>query len=360
MKKLISGICLSTLLFAANPLKAFEGEQQIYADLLSGNNGVHIKVGAQSIFNKEIKNFELIDLAAKVLVLSEAGKITLDPDTKAWLAKAIGASKSTRYAKLLDSVIKNTRDSKLKKFAKKARKKLVNKADTSFDQDKVDLAQTATKIERKQQAYISIASAEKFKTVLVGDSIDTVLEKMGMPDDIGVEFGSRNLGWGLGTVSYSLLNLKFNKLGGFNFHFNKDAGSNWTVKRITTDRTFEGALASHPMMDNPSMMRAYIRGLVKRSNATELDRDIAAERLFNGLTDHDAIDALAWACKLLGLSGTPRYRTVLEHTIENSSSRKLKKYAKKALKKIGKGDVEQYKKGDIFQIASLKTETKLP
>lgn len=77
---------------------------------------------------------------------------------------------------------------------------------------------------------------------------------------------------------------------------------------------------------------------------------MAAERLYTNLNDDDYLDTLSWICRLLGLSGTDRYRATLEYVIANADARKLRKYAQKALKRTTTGSGVQYQAGDVLKL----------
>ena len=100
------------------PSKAGQIEDLIYADLLTPGNSVHIKVAAQSIYNKQLTNQKLHDLVAQWLSQSVDGTTVLNVDTQSWLAKALGTSETTRYQKLLNSIVNSSADSKFKKHTR--------------------------------------------------------------------------------------------------------------------------------------------------------------------------------------------------------------------------------------------------
>ncbi len=66
--------------------------------------------------------------------------------------------------------------------------------------------------------------------------------------------------------------------------------------------------------------------------------EAANETLLKGydknMDDDDHEDAMAELCTLLGNSGNPAYKATLEQMINNTSNRKLKKYASKGLKML--------------------------
>lgn len=349
MKKILVWVTLSLVLFAGQKVNAMDREEQLYAELLMRDNTLHVKVAAQSIYNKKIENIELVDIAAEVLGQSVMQGNSLNTDTQAWLAKAIGASGNQRYTNFLNKILDLDVTSKLKKYVKKSLKHLVNKSDTEFILGKINLAAASSVIDKNQLVSKPVATQDSFNSVHTGDTINQVFGKLGNPDNIEVVFGTKRQHW-VGDVSYSMLKLVYKELGKLNLYFSLKSQNDWVVRQVLSDKPFDGQLSQHPMMDeSPLMVRSYIKGLIQQTSATELDRDLIAERLYRDLNNEDFADALSWGCKLLGLSGNGRYRSVLESTIENSTLRKLRKYAKKSLKKIPQGDVKQYQQGNVYK-----------
>lgn len=54
------------------------------------------------------------------------------------------------------------------------------------------------------------------------------------------------------------------------------------------------------------------------------------------------IDALSWFCKVIANSRDPRYRTLLHRIINESSSKKLRKYAENSLQMLPGDEVTQF------------------
>jgi hypothetical protein len=336
-------------LIFAKPAGAFEGEYQIYADLLTSKNSAQIKVAAKSIFNKKIHDPALTDLVAEVFAQIIDKQFSIDEDTTAWVAKAIGVSKSKRYTPLLTAAKTSGVSSKIKKYISKSLDKLTQSADGAYVKGSVDLAQVVATIAKQQKEQDRVIAPEKFKQVSIGDTLDQVITKLGMPTEYDITFGSRRQRW-VGTIHYSMLGFTFGDQGAFNLHYVAKS-TNWVVKSIKAGARFAGGLADHPMMSpSANMMRAYIKTLVKQASATELDRDIAAERLYTDLHNEEFIDTLSWACRLLGLSGTDRYRSALQYVSNTTKFSKLRKYAQNNLKQLPSGLSAQYEQGGVLNI----------
>ena len=72
--------------------------------------------------------------------------------------------------------------------------------------------------------------------------------------------------------------------------------------------------------------------------------DMAAERVWRGRAevDKDTVKTLKLFVKMLGRSGNPRYRTVLEKISSGNSSEKMAKYAVKVLETLPNSKVDQF------------------
>jgi len=355
-------LVLLCLLGMSTQSQALNTEETIYADLMTRNNAIHVKVAAQSIFNKNMGNVELTDIAAEVLNQSLNGSINLDVDIQSWLAKAVGASGNLRYNDFLTSVIDSDVPGKLVKFTKQARDNLVKKSTDTFIPGKLKLAEVVDKIAKDKLNAKSSLTREQFNMVYPGDTVNKALDTLGMPDNISVVFANKRQAW-LGTVRYSMLSISYQKLGTLNFEYFGDQG-NWIVdnvkqayREVTSSSSAADAASvrNHQMMgNNPNAVRGYIKRIMNQGGGTQLDMDLAAERLYSDLNTRSYVDTLSWACKLLAMSGNSRYRTVLEYTMENSEFRKLRNYAHKSVKQITGGNDKQYTKGDVFKAATAK------
>ncbi|MCW8108921.1 hypothetical protein OPS25_10495 [Alteromonas ponticola] len=114
---------LTVLLSFSAVAKLTQSEQRLADRLLSGELR-QVKVAAQRIYEQDISNPELIDIAAEVLLKKYPHAFANDVDTLAWVARAIGASENDRYYSVLTEVIDNTEHKKLRKHADKARDNL--------------------------------------------------------------------------------------------------------------------------------------------------------------------------------------------------------------------------------------------
>ncbi len=346
MKYVLSVFYLPLLLLFTNTANALDDELRIYAELLTKENPIYIKVAAQTIYKKKINNTELTDIAAEVLARSLENKNQLDFDTQSWLIKSIAINENKRYQPFLNSILKMKVNNKLKKHVKKSLRNLWYSSEKIYQKGDINLTTVVNNLALAKKETPSVNSLNNFNQLMFGNSINDVINKSGLPDQVEVVFSSRR---------HSMLKFKYHNIGNINFNFVSKPESNWIIKQTYQDKVFTGELTSHPMMNkNQSILRSYIKERIKQIDATQLDRDLAAERLFTDLSNADFIDALSWSCKFLALNNTARYRSVLEYTVKNSPYNKLRKYAKVALKQTKSDNEEQYKKGDVFKSQTIK------
>lgn len=354
MRKLLIALVGITALWLSSPTLALEGEELLYAELLTKNNSVHIKAAAQSIYNKKIKNEELTDLVAEVLLQSLDGRLILTEDAQAWLAKALGASKNLRYKNILVAIDNSDASSKVRKYASKAEDKLINESNEPYTKGSLDIEELSREILKNKSTYVTVATKDNFRKVGKGDTINDVIAEIGLPDDVNIIYATRKQRW-IGRISYSMIKIEYENLGVLSFEYFNEPVDNWTVVNIGILTEFSSELDHHPMLNSsPKEVTSYIRSLMNQNTATKLDFDIAAERLYRDVKDERYTDTLSWACKLLVTSGNSRYIAVLKNTIKKSPTRKLRRYAEGALNKLGEGNDKQYSPGDVYSQSNEK------
>ncbi len=113
---------------------ALDASGQRYTTMLASGGPGTISNAAQDIFNTNMKDPEVLDVAAQVL-MDIAPKTLLSgefADAAAWLCKAIGISGNGRYRTVLDSVIDADINRKTRSHCKKAADLLPKGAADSF------------------------------------------------------------------------------------------------------------------------------------------------------------------------------------------------------------------------------------
>ncbi|MGC3979797.1 MAG: hypothetical protein QM808_00880 [Steroidobacteraceae bacterium] len=128
-------LCACVVLGAvAAPAWALDASGQRYAQMLASGGPGTISSAAQDIFNTGMKDPEVLDLAAQVLV--DLGPKTLlsgeFADSASWLCKALGISGNGRYKAVLESMSKANINKKTKKWCEKSADQLPKGAADSF------------------------------------------------------------------------------------------------------------------------------------------------------------------------------------------------------------------------------------
>ena len=54
------------------------------------------------------------------------------------------------------------------------------------------------------------------------------------------------------------------------------------------------------------------------------------------LVDSAHIDAMAWMCNLLGMSGEASYRSLLDKVVRETPNRKIRNYASKSMRRLNR------------------------
>jgi hypothetical protein len=113
---------------------ALDQSGQRYTTMLSSGGPGTINNAAQDIFNTGMKDPEVLDLAAQVLVDIEAKTLLSRDfaDAAAWLCKAIGISGNGRYRAVLESVVKADINRKTRSHCDKAADMLPKGATDAF------------------------------------------------------------------------------------------------------------------------------------------------------------------------------------------------------------------------------------
>lgn len=112
---------LLALMLSFNAIAELSQSQQKLADMMLSGDIRQLKVAAQRIYEEEISDPAVIDIAAEILLTKYPHAYSSEIDTLAWLARAIGASENDRYYGVLTEVMNNTDNSKLERHADSAR-----------------------------------------------------------------------------------------------------------------------------------------------------------------------------------------------------------------------------------------------
>jgi hypothetical protein len=118
MKRNVSAlVMLGVLLLIAAPCFPFSTEGKHYVEMLVRGGPESQRDAARNIFNGSLREQEVYDVVAEVLLQVYQRQGFVETDTTSWLCKALGASNNSRYRGVLQEVIDRAPDRKVKKYA---------------------------------------------------------------------------------------------------------------------------------------------------------------------------------------------------------------------------------------------------
>lgn len=319
------------------------GRDHAHAMLLLGQSDFEVRLGAKSLTRFESNPAGILDLAAEVTWTACSGNRKMDPDTLAWLAKALGKTKQPRFAGLLDSCLSNPTYDKAKKHLKLARDAVGGDAANSFEGGKLDLSQMRTRLTKKGDPTSRNQLAKKFDD-LRGDrtTVDEVYSVFGRPDNVsGKNIPSNKVGFMFVKVRTSddMLILEYGGLGTARFIYD-EAKIAWLLDEAKSERDLywlrrDGRLVTiDELILNADrvQLREMANQLIKQDSVKKDVLDRVAERIYASRLekDDDMADSLAWLCRVIEKSGDGRYKQLLLDVSETAADRTLRKYAAKA------------------------------
>lgn len=370
-KKLSVGL-LASLGFIVIPSGLFAAPapavDHTFSTLLLSQNSVWVKSLARSIHANPGHAEQVTDVAAEVLAQSCDKKIGLDIDTQAWVAKALGATQKQRY----EAVIRRCIDQVGGKFERHADKALdqLSVAGPSYTAGTVDIAALRGQLASQAAADQRDLPKSLLNEVTVGSDMKDVYQRFGLPDQVKMATGVASYSSSAKVSGWAPVGVRWGARGaaaardaapriiaaydGFaTVQFMQPAHGQWVVESLTgwgmeAAPTGPNAhLISGINAGSAPIFKSTIVDMYKRSVFDQDLLDRVAKRLSinKGNGEAQMIDALSWACKLLGLSSNARYRSVLKDVAENGYHRKLRKYANRGLDDLPSGNVEQYQPG---------------
>ena len=346
--------CLLLVLYSGLCQAAFPGKLDVYALLLASPNPDDVKMGATSIQQDGVKQPELLDLAAERMCMyvhgDEDADLDMDSkrnlDTVSWLAKALGYSGDAKYRPFLEEALAKTKRDKNKQYFGQALAQLpAAPPGAAYEPSCPTLAAF-----RAQALAGRVPAKPSFKdasnSIIKGDSLDTVIAKLGAPTTARIFFDSERYPF-VGKITTDDIQISY--LGAATLQFNYDKG--WHVTHLIQNVADPAADPASPDVELLDGILSGVKDIVsdtvdavKDNKAFPTDiLDAAARRVWyqRDTSDGDTLDALEDICDMLGESKNPRYRTLLTQVAQKSAVKKLQKYANEALAELPAGDAEQ-------------------
>lgn len=177
-------LCLSVI---ANMASAADAIEQRNIDLLANGGATSIRNASQSIYHSGSTNREVLDVVAEVLLTKyKSGGGSTQVDAMAWAAKALGQSGDSRYRAVLEEVLNNSSNKKLKKHTKKSLKGISGNDAKPYKKGSVSLAAIQKKTQKASAKTTSRAKPSSGKNLAIskikeGMSMQEVYELAGEP-----------------------------------------------------------------------------------------------------------------------------------------------------------------------------------
>ncbi|MGI2258636.1 hypothetical protein [Shewanella sp. GXUN23E] len=182
--------------------------------------------------------------------------------------------------------------------------------------------------------------AELFKGVKPGESVQSVIHRLGPPDETQIIEGSF---W---AAKRALVKHSYTQYGSITY---MTAGINGkepiSVVEVTVAMQAPediDALKASMATASAQQLRQTAQRYANNPGTTSSVLDIFAQKIWDERNTQDStmLDAISWMCTAIGSSRNGRYRQALEEISGNTAANKLKKYADKALSKLGKGGTQ--------------------
>lgn len=197
MNKLSTLLISCSLGLLAAPAVALDASGQRYVDQLLQGGPVSIRQAAQSIYNTNYRDQQVLDIAAEVLLKNYRGATdNTSADAMAWLCKALGRSGNGRYKAVLTEVVATSNNRKIDRHCQSAARNLPNTSN-AYQAGSVDLnanrgrahSQPARPPQQRPQTNAQQPArrpqsgqySASFNDIRVGMSMDEVNSLLGTP-----------------------------------------------------------------------------------------------------------------------------------------------------------------------------------
>ncbi|MFH0933902.1 MAG: hypothetical protein V1879_01725 [Pseudomonadota bacterium] len=300
--------------------------------LLLSDSDDSVKLGGKSVMWFGIKDQRLTDTLAEVAWRACAGKRQMDPDTLAWLGKALGSTKNTRYSGVLDGCMVSEINTRTQEHMRRARQELTEGAAETYQTGAMDLqAIRSTLLQPRTLAANQLN--ERFNKLQKNAPLANIYTSLGYPDEIGIGIVSANNRLNQ-RIWLTALKLTYKGAGEIQFFAEADA-TDWQLDNAVNS---SGLL----MSSQDGRFRTSLE-LIKNSNAIQL-REVA-EYLINRRaltneefesimardkapldpTDERLADSLGWLERAALEDGNPAHeRTMSMSLIERGDGLQLR------------------------------------
>ena len=188
----------------------------------------------------------------------------------------------------------------------------------------------ANKLIEKTQKPENLTSARRFSNISIGESVDSVIQKLGKPENI-VETKATSL-YGHDFTTYEYQNLGKIQFFGITPNIKTVEMLIPSVEASGSPEELRAKINTTPATELRLLAKAYF--LNNTPDITYLD--VLAEKIWmeKNNPDNSMQDAMAYLCLALGKSNNARYRDFLSSVLQQSKLKKIKRYATKQLKQL--------------------------
>ncbi len=262
----------------------FIGRNHATAMLLFSDSDQSVKLAGKSIFQFGAEDRELADLLAEVVWTACSDKRQLSVDTLSWLAKAIGKTKQTRYAGLLDYCMVRKTDEKTQGYLQWAKDELSIVSTESFEGGHLDLAKVRSGLTMHRRPVDQAQMIKRFEGLSKGTSLTEIYLLLGYPDEFGVaSLPGGTAGYMFVRVHVSSAALAVTYKGIGTIQFGQQGGTDWVLDNAISQK---GAFWS-----NHDGHFVNLRKQIAKGNGEQL-REVAESLLANKTIDKGVSDAI--------------------------------------------------------------------
>ncbi|MDO8991194.1 MAG: hypothetical protein Q7U91_16335 [Sideroxyarcus sp.] len=256
---MLAGLLISLALPATAAADKLAARDHSIAMLLLGNSDDSLKLGGKSVIWFSAQKPQLTDILAEVVWQACSGKRQMDPDTLAWLSKAVGSTKQLRYAEVLETCLNTDIASRTRGHIAKAKSGLTEASADAFKGGGLDLSLIRAGLTQPRTVGQN-QLAQGFRKLQKDAALEEVYTSLGLPDeiDIGTVSASNRL---MPYVWLTALKLTYKGVGQIQFYAEEGA-TDWQLDNAVTD--------------NGLMLTSYdgrfytITELIARGNAMQL------------------------------------------------------------------------------------------
>ncbi|TVZ40231.1 hypothetical protein P886_4655 [Alteromonadaceae bacterium 2753L.S.0a.02] len=325
------------------------GTEHLIASFLTSESPMEAAVGAKLLYQQNWESKEYTDLAAYNLQNHYKESTPIWDEANSWFLLVISQTENQRYYPLVKEVYQSANTKKLKRYAKRALRKLDKPATpaTSFEQNL-----TAALSKNSQLLVKHRYSSKDFERISVGSSVDEVYSICGFPNSVRLASESlllKPLLWLRIQGKLNQVELLYEGYGALRFENNEGVLTlseslgywDWlqeSKRKIQqTNSDFEREILTFEQNIVTKGHFAYFE------TAQQIQfSGISDERVFDpvanhlnlrvsqGIKPHEAYQ-LGWYLLLLGRSGNEKYRLQLAKIAADMRKNPIRNEAKKAL-----------------------------